>query len=80
MSKGAAVFPTPGDSPKRGLDTHYQKGHIGRSVAVVAFLAKLKIRNLAAGSDQILNFGINSLKQKINFIVLSSFVYLGIPS
>ena len=35
----------PGDSPKRGLDTLYQKGYIGRSVAVVAFLAKFKISN-----------------------------------
>ena len=56
MHKGAAVFFTPGDSPKRGLDTLYQKGHIGRSVAVVVFLAKFKIRNLAAGSGQIWNF------------------------
>ena len=62
MSKGAAIVLAPGDSPKRGLDTLDQKGHIGRSVAVVVFLAKFKIQT---GSGRILNFAASGLNQSV---------------
>ena len=60
------MWPAPGDSPTPGLDTLYQKGHIGSLMRTAdsptwkrrggSLLAKFKIQNLAAGSGQILNF------------------------